>query len=170
MIGLFLTVFLSGHFFIFKISQAAHQNKFRSYIQQDLAQLKKIDINPSQLYSDSKEIKWLDDNREVMIGDFIYDVVFTKNSGKTVSLYLINDDDERSLLDKYNKLADSIFDESNPSKQDVVKDFLSLKCLQYNSLNFVPENLSLLNSYAAYTVSITSVFLSQETPPPNTVA
>ena len=167
LIGLFLTVFLSGHFFVFKVSQAAHQSKFRSYIQQNLTELKKIEINPSQLYTDSKGIQWFDDNREVMIGSLMYDVVYTKNSGKTISLFLVNDENEKTLMDKYSKLADSIFDDSNPAKQDVVKDFLSLKFLQGSPFEFQAPNTIVVNEQAVYAASLNSGVLSKETPPPS---
>ena len=140
---------------------------FRSFILKNLSQLDKIEISPSQLFSDSKNLKWLDNNSEIMLNGLIYDIVSIKNSGKTVSLFVVNDVKEKSLMDTYNQMADSIFDSGNPAKPNLIKDFLSLKFFQDKVLEFSNYNSFTLNTFSGFVVKTITVFLSQETPPPN---
>jgi len=114
--GLFLTVFVTVHFFIFQISLNSHQSQFRSHLTKNPSLIEKIEISPSELFTDSKNIKWLDGNKEISINGLLYDVVSILNSGKTVSLFLVNDGDEKTLLDKYSQLAGSVFDNSGISQ------------------------------------------------------
>lgn len=166
-IGLFLAVFITGHFFIFKIAQSGHQDQFRSFILKNLDQTEKIEISPFELFSNSKNIKWLDNNKEIVFNGLIYDIVSIKNTGKTVSLFVVNDNDEKALIDKYTELAGSIFNNTIPGKQDLIKDFLSLKFFQDTPLAITALNIFQTNTYAEYISDIITVFLSQETPPPN---
>lgn len=166
-IGLFLTVFVTVHFFIFQLSLNSHQAQFRSGLTNNLSLIEKIEITPSELFTDSKNIKWLDNNKEISINGLLYDVVSILNSGKTVSLFLVNDGAEKTLLDNYSQLAGSIFDNSNPAKPNLIKDFLSLKFFQDSPLEITIPNISRMNVSAGYLLNIITVFLSQETPPPN---
>ena len=166
-IGLFLAVFITGHFFIFKIAQLSHQDQFRSFILKNLDQTEKIEISPFELFSNSNNIKWNDNNKEIVFNGLVYDIVSIKNTGKTVSLFVVNDTDEKTLLDNYNELAGSIFNNSSPVRHDLIKDFLSLKFFQDGPLEITTLNVFQFNVYAEYVSDIITVFLSQETPPPN---
>lgn len=166
LIASFLTVLLSSHFLVFKISEIVHQNQFRSSAGKHLEPLKKIEINPSQLYTDSKEIKWEDGNHEIVTNDMIYDIIAIVNTGKTVSLYVVSDSDEKKLEDQYSDLADQIYNGSDTEKPNVVKDFLSLKFFSKE-----PIEISIAFSDRDVTSShnkdmLSSGFISAEVPPP----
>lgn len=163
-----MVIFVTCHFFIFKIQQNSHKNNFKIYLSKNLSQLEKIDISINELYTDSKNIEWLDDNKEVLINNSIYDVIYVKKSGKVVSLYVVNDDKEKKLMDNYDKLA-SFFtsNTSNSSKSDLIKDFLSLKFLPNSNNKIVDLKSFTLSSYNVFCLgNIPNVFLSQENPPP----
>lgn len=165
LIGLALTIFVTGHFFIFRISQASHKKEFRSFMLQNLDQAIKIDITPSELYSSSAKIKWVDDNKEVVINDQVYDVLGFKNSGTTVSLFLINDSKEKDLINNYELLSNSINNTTSPGSE-LVKDFLSLKYLPDSLIGILPVSYDLSTSFPAYVADLASVFISLENPPP----
>lgn len=165
-IGLALAIFVSGHFFIFKLSQNSHQNQFRAFIFKNLDKVIKVDISPFELYSSSSKIKWLDDNKEVVIDNQIYDVVGLKNSGKTVSLFLMNDNQEKNLIDNYNELASSVLNTPTSSKTNLIKDFLSLKFLQDSPLGVPTAITDCVSQHSNYLSDLTSVFISLENPPP----
>ncbi|MGZ3862987.1 MAG: hypothetical protein ACXVPN_05310 [Bacteroidia bacterium] len=166
LIGTFLTVLLSSHFLVFKISEAAHRDQFRSYISKHLNGLKKIEINPSQLYTDSKELKWKDNNNEIVTGNMIYDVIAVINTGKTVSLYIMNDEDEKKLSDNYAGLADHIFNESGPEKPNVIKDFLSLKFFSNQPAQITIAFSDFENPSLHQRGLLSAGFHSTEVPPP----
>ena len=146
-------------FFIFKLSQNSHQNQFRAFIFKNLDKVIKVDISPFELYSSSQKIKWLDDNKEVVIDNQIYDVIGLKNSGKTVSLFLMNDSQEKNLIDNYNELTSSILNSPVSSKSNLIKDFLSLKFLQDSPLGVCASEIDFVNPYLNYLADLTSVFI-----------
>jgi hypothetical protein len=125
----------------------------------------KVSIAPSELYSSSKNIKWTDDNKEVIINGEFYDVVGFKNSGTTVSLFLINDAKEKEMIDNYEGLANSLNNTSAPGSK-LIKDFLSLKYLQDALIEFIPSSTDLDLEFPQYIADLSSVFISLGNPPP----
>lgn len=163
-----MTVFITCHFQVFKLFQNSQKANFRAYVAQNLSQLEQISISPFQLFSDSKDMEWLDENKEIMVNGILYDIISIKNSGKTVSLFVINDTKEKALMDNYSKVVNSNETNSNSSKSNIVKNFLSLKFIQSPSYEFNISSSNLTNKhFTTYTVSLSDVFMSQETPPPN---
>jgi hypothetical protein len=113
-------------------------------------------------------MEWLDENKEIMVNGILYDVISIKNSGKTVSLFVINDTKEKALMENYSKVVNSNETNSNSSKSNILKNFLSLKFIQGSNYEFNLSSSSLINKhYTTYIVSLSDVFMSQETPPPN---
>ena len=91
-----------------------------------------------------------------------------KNSGKTVSLFVINDTKEKDLMENYSKVVNSDVANSNSSKSTIIKSFLSLKFIQSSNYEFIISSSSHINKhYTAYIVNLSCVYISQETPPPN---
>lgn len=167
-VTLIMTVFITCHFQVFKLFQNSQKANFRAYVSQNLNQLEQINISPFQLFSDSKNMEWLDENKEIMINGILYDIISIKNSGKTVSLFVINDTKEKALMENYSKVVNSKETNSNSSKSNILKSFLSLKFIQGSNYEFNLSSSSLINKhYTPYTVFLSDVFISQETPPPN---
>jgi hypothetical protein len=164
-IGFALAIFVTGHFFIFQISQNSHKGQFRSYMLRHLDQAVKINISPSELYSSSKNIKWTDGNKEVIINDQIYDVIGFRNSGTSVSLFIINDVKEKNMLNAYEELANSLNTPSS-SGSKIIKDFLSLKYLQDPLIGFISPSADLNSDHPEFISDLSSVFISLENPPP----
>jgi len=132
---------------------------------QNLEHVVKVSIAPFELYSSSKNIKWTDDNKEVIINGEFYDVIGFKNSGTTVSLFLINDTKEKELIDNYEGLANSLNNTSTPGSK-LIKDFLSLKYLQDAFIEFSPSSTDLIVDFPEYIADLSSVFISLGNPPP----
>ncbi|MGZ3902137.1 MAG: hypothetical protein ACXVC6_00475 [Bacteroidia bacterium] len=166
LITAFIAVLLSSHFLVFKISQIVHQNQFRAHVSKDPGQLKKIEINPSQLYTDSKEITWEDGNREIAIGGMIYDIIAIVNTGKTVSLCVVSDNDEKKLEDNYSDIADQIFNGTGAEKPNVVKDFLSLKFFLSKPTEITIAFSDFEHVFSNQDHLVNSGFRSVEVPPP----
>lgn len=130
-----ITVFLTGHYFIYKSVLKSHKKEFKTYIRSHFAKIEQLAINPSQLYTDNLEMQWLDENKEVCLNGVMYDIVSIKSAGTKVVLNVVKDKDEKELMNRYNKQFNDIYENGNTgkSKTNLLKDFLSLKFFQNNT-------------------------------------
>lgn len=81
-----MSVFISCHFFLFKIYQVSSKSAFKTHVFNNLNHLEQIKLYPSLLYTNTKNIKWCDDNNEIELDNQLYDVVYIKNTGTTGSI------------------------------------------------------------------------------------
>lgn len=127
-----ITVFLTGHYFIYKSVLKSHKKEFKTYIRSHFAKIEQIEISPSELYANNKHLTWLDENKEVALNGVMYDVVSIKNAGTKVILFVVNDKDEKELMNRYQSDFNDVYQNGNPGKQNnnLLKDFLSLKYFQ----------------------------------------
>ena len=130
-----ITVFLTGHFFIYKSVLNSHKKAFKTYIRSHYAKTEQIEISLSELYTNTKNIAWLDDNKEVLLNGVMYDIVSIKNNGTKVILCVVNDLHEKELMNRYQKQFNNTYENGNTGKKNnnLIKDFLSLKFFQKNS-------------------------------------
>lgn len=162
-----MTVFLTGHYFIYKSVLKAHKKEFKSYIRANFAKSEQLEINPSQLYTDNHEMKWLDENKEVCLNGVMYDILSIKNAGTKVILNVVKDKDEKELMNRYQNQFNDIYENGNTGKKDnsLLKDFLSLKFFQksFSQINlFTTEH----NYSVFFKSDLPLVYLSVQTPPP----
>lgn len=127
-----ITVFLTGHYFIYKSVLKSHKKEFKTYIRSHFAKIEQIEISPSELYNNNKHITWLDENKEISLNGIMYDIISIKNAGTKVVLNVVNDKNEKELMNRYNKQFNDIYENGNTGKQNnnLLKDFLSLKYFQ----------------------------------------
>ena len=134
-----ITVFLTGHYFIFKSVLSSHKKEFKTYIRSHHAKIEQIEISPSQLYSDNAELKWMDENKELCLNGVMYDIVSIKTAGTKVILNVINDKEEKELMNRYHKQFNESCNEGAAGQKgnDLLKDFLSLKYFQSRNRSIV---------------------------------
>lgn len=127
-----ITVFLTGHYFIYKSVLKSHKKEFKTYIRSHFAKIEQIEISPSELYANTKHLTWLDENKEVSLNGVMYDIVSIKNAGKKVILFVVNDKDEKELMNRYQSDFNDVYQNGNSGKHNtnLMKDFLSLKYFQ----------------------------------------
>lgn len=163
-----ITVFLTGHYFIYKSVLNSHKTAFKTYIRSHYAKTEKIEISPSELYTNSKKLTWLDENKEICLNGVMYDLLSIKNSGTKVILCVVNDKDEKELMNLYQKQFNDIYESGNTGKKNnnLVKDLLSLKFFQKNSGTITLYSRE--NNYPfIQNSSIILCYLTVFTPPPN---
>lgn len=134
-----ITVFLTGHYFIYKGMLKSHKKEFKTYIRTHFAKIEQFAIHPSELYTDTKEMQWLDENKEVCLNGVMYDIVSIKSAGTKVVLNMVKDKDEKELMNRYNKQFNDIYENGTGGKKNnnLIKDFLSLKYFQNSNSSIV---------------------------------
>ncbi len=127
-----ITVFLTGHYFIYKSVLKSHKKEFKTYIRSHFAKIEQIEIAPSELYTNTNQLTWLDENKEVLLNGIMYDIVSLKTEGGKVVLNVVKDKDEKELMNRYQKQFNDIYENGNTGKKNnnLIKDFLSLKYFQ----------------------------------------
>ena len=157
---------MCGHFVLYKYVNYTHKNEFRKYLKTNSHNIEEIEINPSLLFVNSGTILWKDGNKEIEIGGEMYDIVGIKNKGTKVVLCIVMDKAEKQQFEKFKKQSGSIYGNESRNKQDVVKDFLSLK-VTFNSSSktfFVFSNSDI--SFSEPSSKICFGFIGIQTPPP----
>lgn len=162
-----MTVFLTGHYFIYKTVLKAHKKEFKTYIRSNFAKTEQLEINPSQLYTDNLEMQWLDENKEVCLNGVMYDIISIKSAGTKVILNVAKDKDEKELMNRYRDQFNDIYENGNAGKKNnnLLKDFLSLKYFQNSNSSIVvfsEEHKHIIEQHLS--LSFTSIGIS--TPPP----
>ena len=158
-IFLFNTV---GYYVAFKVAQVEIKREMKKEI--------KLNLNEDELTiirftrKEIKSIKWLEINKEFFYSDQLFDIVRIAEDESSVTLYCINDKQERKL---FSTLEDQVLKHiqnnknSNKNKTNSVKtDFF-----EEQDITCSIPNPSLLNE-SPYDCSAYSVSLSISTPPP----
>lgn len=165
-----ITIFSIGSFFVYTCYLSSYQNAYQAYAKSKKNNLltSQILINPAQLYTNSKTISWEDDNKEVVINGVLYDVVSVKLQKGEVVLTVLSDKQEQEIKNQFASTYDVSSSKSSNSPIKLLKQFLAFKFVNNTAtLGDFILNTNEINSNTKYTFCITSVFLSQETPPPN---
>ena len=146
-----------------------YKKEFKSYISKHKEQtaFSTITINPSELYINSENIIWEDENKEVVYKGVLHDVVKVNGKGLTVELIVISDDEEMELKKHFAAMYDVNTCEKTKGPFDLLKNFLALKYLAAHSdISFNNSFFNLNNLVSFQTIQINSTIISLETPPP----
>lgn len=162
-----ITVFFTGHYFIYKSVLNSHKKEFKTYIRTHFSKIEQIEILPSELYTNNSNLEWLDENKEICFNGVMFDIVSIKNTGTKVILNVVKDKDEKELMNRYQKQFNDIYENGNTGKKNnnLMKDFLSLKYFQktFSQINLISSK----HDYSAgCTFKIPVVYLGVQTPPP----
>lgn len=166
----FVTLFSLGGFLIYSAYLSCYKNSYKSFIKtnQHSKNYKKIFINPSELYVNTKTIIWEDEYKEVIIDGVLYDIVSVNYENGKVMLTVISDNQEQEIKKQFASQYSDSYAQSSNHLAKLLKQFLGLKFLSnygysnnsnkyYSSISYTPYSL-LKNKF---------VFLPQELPPPN---
>jgi hypothetical protein len=169
--SLLLTVLFSGHFFIYKVILNQHKKEFKAYLRTQLHNIEVIEIVPSELYADSKNITWHDENKEVEKDGEMYDIVKIESKGAKVLIHAVADKAEKELKKEFERQAgqENYGDGTNKPAQKsshVLKDLLALKFMPCPHFKF--SGLTVSSRFYTNSPSETSPgFTSICSPPPN---
>lgn len=162
-----MTVFLTGHFFIYKSFLKSHKKEFKAFIRSNYVRSEQMEINPSQLYTDNSEMQWLDKNKEVCLNGVMYDILSIHSAGPKVILTVVKDKDEKELMDRYRDQFNDIYDNGKTGNKNnsLLKDLLSLKYV--SAAQFIRTlPVQELKFTDISEIKIPSVYLKVQTPPP----
>lgn len=161
----------TGSYFFHKSHLKAYKKEFKSYIKKNQSNIPttKLIINDSELYINTKQIVWLDENKEVYYQGKLYDVVSLLKQKDKIILSLLSDENEQKLKNDFA----SIYDDDSVGKTNqkpikLLKQFLTLKYVTPKSA--VINTLCLKDIIQPFTVDtfeLQNVFLSQDAPPPD---
>lgn len=168
-ISTLIIVFLTGNYFIYKQITKTHKKEFKAYIRSKFAKTTQLSINPSELYSDNSRIKWLDENKEVILDNILYDIVSIKNNGVSVKLTVVNDKEEKALIDIYSEQFDDVYtSKTSKNKNQLANDFFSLKYLTSNPSTFL-LNSTFISYFQNNKINLPVGYTLLHTPPPDLV-
>ena len=165
---LVITVLITGNYFIYKQVTKAHKKEFKAYIRSHFAKTQTVSISPSELYSNNSHITWLDHNKEILFNDVMYDIISYKSEGVKVLLTVVEDTEEKELMNRYKNQFNEIYNNSSKSKNSLAKDFFAFKYLSQTSISItIPE--SQLHYATHFLSKIYKGFSSALTPPPDCI-
>ena len=146
----------------------SYKKEFKSFIKSDRVNTAKqtITIAAKQLYVNSSNIIWEDENQEMIINGVLYDVLDIKMNYSTALITLVSDKQELELKKQFASLYD--FSKNKKEPYPVLKSFFSLKSV-LNSSNFEFRNhvAQMTETFLDSIYKTVTVYYSQETPPPN---
>ena len=158
-----------GSYFLHQIYLKGYKKEFKAFIskQKTKSDFSTITINPSQLYTNSENVVWEDEFKEVVYKGVLYDVVSINGKGLTVELSVVSDHQEMELKKQFASLYDVSSQEKTKGPFDLLKNFFALKFLAANSdIYFNNVVFSVGNLMIFQVFQITSTVISLETPPP----
>ncbi len=164
-----ITIFSVGSYFLHQLYLKSYKKEFKSYIQthKEQSAFSTITITPSELYTNSANIIWEDEFKEVVYKGVLYDVVNAKGKGLTVELTVVSDHQEMKLKKEFASFYDVNSSEKTKGPFDLLKNFMALKYLAANS-DFCFDNcvFSLDNLASFKSIQINSPVINLDTPPP----
>lgn len=163
-----ITVFLTGHYFIYKTVVKSHKGEFKAYIRSNFVKAEQIWIHPSQLYADNSEMQWLDENKEVCLSGVMYDILSIENAGTKIILNVVKDKDEKELMDRYRDQFNDQYENGRPEKKNsnILKELLSFKYLHSASPKFMLHH-TVSDPFHEFISRTSSGYLRLNSPPPN---
>ncbi len=169
-ISVFTIVLSIGNFGIFSL----FLNQYKSEVQANIINKTSvvtdvIYINPYQFYSDSKNITWEDNNKEIVYNGELYDIISIESENGKVKINAISDKKETEYKMAYAQKED-LNNQTSNSPIKLLKHFFALKCVCANKMDIL--NLeSKINLVSEYTDSrcfiLNNGYKSLEVPPPN---
>lgn len=164
-------VLTTGSFFFHKINLSSYKKEFKAFVLNNKQSLNttKLTIKATELFVNSKQLVWVDENEEIYYNGKLYDVITITHQQNKVVLTLLSDENEQKLNEDFASLYNNDeIEKSNHNSIKLLKQFLSLKYLATTLINFQ----FIQKVKTAYFVNnlndgICTVFLNKETPPPN---
>lgn len=165
-----ITIFSIGSFFIHKSYLKSYKKEFKSFVFENKTQsnYSVININPSELYTNSKTIIWEDENKEVVYKGVLYDIVCIKIIGVRVELTVVSDEQEMELKKQFASLYDINSRDTTKKPFDLLKNFFALKYVTVKTMLNLKNSESFLKTIYTYpSFQISQGFTFQISPPPD---
>lgn len=127
----------------------------------------KIEIKKNQLYKNSKNLVWEDENKEIVYFGNLYDIVSVEVNNENVVLTVVSDKEEMELKKQFASIYNENDLKNSSQSSKILKQLLGLKCV-CNNENFEFKNGNNVISFGALKLfEIQKGYLFIETPPPN---
>ncbi len=166
-ISILITLFLTGNYIIYKQVVKSHKKEFKAFIRSRYVKTQTISISPSELFSNNSRINWLDNNKEIVLNDVIYDVISYKSDGVKVLLTVVEDGQEKELMNNYKKQFDRMYSNSSEKKQNsFAKDFFAFKYLSHQHI-CIHLHESIIELADTIANEVIKGFITSITPPPD---
>jgi hypothetical protein len=165
----FITVFSIGGFLIYSAYLSLYKTSYKSYIKKEQSHLNfhKISINPSELFINSQNLIWEDKNKEIIKDGILYDVISINYKNGKVELTVISDNEEQEIKKQFASQYKNNYAQPSNNLAKILKQFLSLKFLNYNCFEINSNQNTIFCSHSPYNLlKSKSIFLPQEVPPP----
>lgn len=167
---LLITLFSVGSFIVFSTYISFHQSTFQASLKKINQNLftTKIFINPSELYTNSKNLIWEDDNKEIIKEGILYDIISIDSKDGKIMLTVISDSKEQEIKKQFASLYKDNYTHPSNNLTKLLKQLLALKFLFYFNSSFNSNQHFSTISYVRFNLlKDKPVFLPKEVPPPN---
>lgn len=164
-----ISVFSVGSYFLHQLYLKSYKKEFKSYIKthKTTTAFSIITIYPSELYTNSANIIWEDEHKEVVYKGILYDVVKINGKGLTVELTVVSDDQEMEIKKQFASLYDVNSNQKTKSPFDLLKNFFALKYLvNHSDFCFSNSFFNFKNLVSFQAIKINLITINLETPPP----
>jgi hypothetical protein len=169
-ITLFLiTVLTTGSYVVSKLYLNSYKKDFKAFVfkNKQVITLTKIEISKNQLYKNSKNLVWEDENKEVVFNGNLYDIVDIQLVNKKVILTVVSDKQEMNLKKQFASIyTENDFKNTNQSSK-LLKQILSLKCVCNNDVFEFINGTYVISFFQSNRFVIQTGVQCVETPPPN---
>ncbi len=167
---LLISVFSTGSFFVYTFYLKSYKKEFKAFLKNN--QFPKtttlIQINPSELYTNSTRIVWEDCNQEVLYKGELYDVISIHNNGLSISLSLVSDSQEMLLKQQFAVLFDADSSHSTKVPFQILKSLMALKYIVDSyKVNLKPQELSLSLVSFSLILKTNKGYFTKHSPPPD---
>lgn len=159
-----------GSFFLHQAYLKSYKKEFKAYLKTNKqnTNFSTITISPSEVYTNSKNIEWEDEFKEVVYQGVLYDVVKVSGKGLVVELTVVSDHQEMELKKQFAEGYDLNSKSSTKNPFELLKNFMALKFIVNNhnfDITISVANTAALNVHQLFLLSKIASY--QETPPPN---
>lgn len=152
-----------------KLYLKSYKKDFKAYVFKNKKTISftKIEIQKKQLYKNSKNLVWEDENKEIVYFGKLYDIVSVEINYENVVLTVVSDKEEMELKKQFASIYNENDLKNSSQSAKLLKQLLSLKCV-FNNDTFEFKNGNNVISFGAIKlVTIQKGYLLIETPPPN---
>jgi len=152
-----------------KLYLKSYKKDFKAYVfkNKKIISHTKIEIKKNELYKNSRNLVWEDENKEIVYYGNLYDIVEIETIEDKVFLTVVSDKEEMELKKQFASIynENDLKKSSQPAK--LLKQLLSLKCVCNND-NFEFKNDTYVIPFCQIKIFVTQKgYLFVETPPPN---
>jgi hypothetical protein len=168
-ITLFLiTVLSTGSYVVSKLYLKSYKKDFKAFVfkNKTIIAHTKIEIHKNQLYKNSKQLVWEDDNKEVVYKGHLYDIVDIQVVNDKVVLTVVSDTQEMNLKKQFASMynENDVNQSSQPAK--LLKQLLSLKGICHNDVFEFIKTTNVISFFQSNRFVIQTGVQCVETPPP----